>query len=73
MGPFANLRTGTCLGPAVKAGAFVEMKETQVDVYKRQFTFIVFRGTWADIVCCLGIRGGVRPLRSGLTNRFMWA
>ncbi len=30
VGPFANLRTGTCLGPAVKAGAFVEMKETQV-------------------------------------------
>lgn len=30
VGPFANLRTGTRLGPAVKAGAFVEMKEAQV-------------------------------------------
>lgn len=30
VGPFANLRPGTRLGPAVKAGAFVEMKEAQV-------------------------------------------
>ena len=30
VGPFANLRPGTRLGPAVKAGAFVEMKEARV-------------------------------------------
>ena len=30
VGPFAHLRAGTCLGPAVKAGAFVEMKQVQV-------------------------------------------
>ena len=64
----------------VQAPAFVD-KVVQHDIVDnllydritRSFTFIVFRGTWAAIVCCLEIRGGVRPLRSGLTNRFTWA
>lgn len=29
-GPLRTWRAGTCLGPAVKAGAFVEMKQVQV-------------------------------------------